>query len=218
MVVQAVREVQAVSGRPVLRDKEPLAGQAVRALRGELPAKAHRVASDPPVERVPAAKELPQRMGLEAVRVQAADRVGHPLTLQGAANALRAERAQPDRVLLPPMVREVASDLPVDQALVARVVSVHPALQARVLQLRSRPPRPPNLPKCVADTTPACVRHRAFGGCRCSRHRSFMYLLRGTKNGRRVLCHCELQADPASTSIQGFQLGRNGVTSVLPWL
>lgn len=141
---------------------------------GELPAKAHRVASDPPVERVPAAKELPQRMGLEAVSVQAADRVGHPLTLQGASNALRAERAQPDRVLLPPMVREVASDLLVDQALVARVVSVHPALQARVLQLRSRPPRPPNLPKCVADATPACVRHRAFGGCRCSRHRSFM--------------------------------------------
>lgn len=201
MVVQAVKVVPAVSGRPVLRDKVPLAGQAVRALRGELPAKAHRVASDPPVERVPAAKERPQRMGLEVVSVQPADRVGHPLTLLGAANVPRAVRAQLDRVLLPPMVREVASDLPVDQVLVARAVSGHLALRARVLQPRSRPPRPPNLPKPVAAATPACVRHRAIGGCRCSRHRSFirhrsfLWNLRGTKLGRRVQSHCELQGD-----------------------
>ena len=173
MVVQAVKVVPAVSGRPVLRDKVPLAGQAVRALRGE----------------------RPQRMGLEVVSVQPADRVGHPLTLLGAANVPRAVRAQLDRVLLPPMVREVASDLPVDQVLVARAVSVHLALRARVLQPRSRPPRPPNPPKPVAAATPACVRHRANGGCRCSRHRSFLWKLRGTKLGRRVQSHCELQGD-----------------------
>ena len=195
MVVQAVKVVPAVSGRPVLRDKVPLAGQAVRALRGERPAKAHRVASDPRVERVPAARERPPRMGLEVVSVQPADRVGHPLTLLGAANVPRAERAQLDRVLLPPMVRVVASDLPVDQVLVAPAVSGHLALRARVLQPRSRPPRPPKLPKPVAAATPACVRHRANGGRRCSRHHCFTLPMRGTELGRRVQSHCELQGD-----------------------
>lgn len=169
-MVQAVRVVQAVSGRPVLRDKEPPAEQAVRALRGELRAKAHRVASDPAAERGPAPKERPQRMGLEVASVQQADRVGHPLTLLGPANVPRAERAQLDRARLPPMVREVASDLPVDQVLVARAVSGHLALRARVIQPRSRPPRPPKLPKPVAAATPARVRHRAISGCRCTRH------------------------------------------------
>lgn len=169
-MVQAVRVVQAVSGRPVLRDKEPPAEQAVRALRGSCGPRRTGWPATRRAERGPAPKERPQRMGLEVASVQQADRVGHPLTLLGPANVPRAERAQLDRARLPPMVREVASDLPVDQVLVARAVSGHLALRARVIQPRSRPPRPPKLPKPVAAATPARVRHRAISGCRCTRH------------------------------------------------